>query len=175
MNTLLNQVRALHDRSAEAMGKQADGGYAGEIDFGKLAELSTDALDLLAKTAPQYDQLIEMHKSLAEIGRKLEVAGLLNLNLGDDYSKEAAKFLIEYAIKIATLHNPLVAALAQCLNFIEHSQANKGKLTTADDWKRNVEDFRANTAHVSIGRTAVPDAECNLQSVRALLMAANSI
>lgn len=63
----------------------------------------------------------------------------------------------------------LAAALAQCLNYIEHKVANDGQATTAEQWAANVAQFRKTVAHVSVGRTAVPEAEVNLAVVRSLL------
>jgi hypothetical protein len=66
----------------------------------------------------------------------------------------------------------LLAALVEAVNYIEHSTANRGKLSNAEQWDANVREFRATVGELSIGRTAVPCATVNLTAARAAIAAA---
>lgn len=80
------------------------------------------------------------------------------------YEEEAAEM-----VKACNAFKPLIAALADCLNYIEHKAANEGKLTNAEQWAANVASFRKINQRLGIGRCMLPEAEVDLGEVRKLL------
>lgn len=64
----------------------------------------------------------------------------------------------------------LLALLAQALNFIEHREANLGKLTTDEEWDANVVEYRKRgISGVGIGRSYTDKAFVNLDAIRAAI------
>ena len=64
----------------------------------------------------------------------------------------------------------LLALLAQALNFIEHREANLGKLTTDEEWDANVAEYRKRgISGVGIGRSYTDKAFVNLDAIRAAI------
>jgi len=63
-------------------------------------------------------------------------------------------------------YEELAKSLQEALNFIEHDKANEGKLTNADQWQRNVVEFRKHTSMIGVGRTALDEASVNLAKIR---------
>jgi hypothetical protein len=67
------------------------------------------------------------------------------------------------------LYVEAIASLAELLNYIEHSEANRGQLTTGDKWQENVRLFRERCSRLSIGRTAVDEASADLARARKII------
>ena len=66
----------------------------------------------------------------------------------------------------------LEQALSEAISYIENKEANEGKLSSADQWKKNVSDYRASSiSEISIGRSIVPEATFNYRSAVNLLKA----
>lgn len=80
------------------------------------------------------------------------------------YEEKAAEM-----VKACNAFAPLISALSECLNYIEHKTANEGKLTNAEQWAANVAEFRKVNQTLGIGRCMVPEAEVDLGKVRKLL------
>lgn len=68
-----------------------------------------------------------------------------------------------------TLYDEAIASLAELLNYIEHSEANRGKLSNAQQWDENVRLFRERCSRIGIGRTAVDEAEADLARARKII------
>lgn len=70
----------------------------------------------------------------------------------------------------------LLASLVQALNFIEHSEANRGKLTNDAEWDANVDKFRAEgPSAIGIGRSYTDKARIDLAACRAAIAKAKGI
>lgn len=63
----------------------------------------------------------------------------------------------------------LLQLLKQCLNYIEHSEANRGKKSNAVEWEKNVAEFRKHTTRLGVGRAYVDSAVVNLEACRAVI------
>lgn len=79
------KVAELHKRSNVAHGRQDDGSYKGDVDFGELADIASEALNLLdvlaAQTAAPVDNLPEGWKRAPD-GRLIPPAG----SIGEAYT-----------------------------------------------------------------------------------------
>jgi hypothetical protein len=67
------------------------------------------------------------------------------------------------------LYVEAIASLAELLNYIEHSEANRGKLANAEQWGENVRLFRERCSLIGIGRTAVDEASADLARARRII------
>ena len=66
-------------------------------------------------------------------------------------------------------HADLLAACEQLLDYIEQSEANRGKATSAEQWAENVAEFRRTVTRVDTGRSYVPSAVADLAAARAAI------
>lgn len=94
--------------------------------------------------------------------RLLDENGLFVAGVGN--AEDAAAVVLA-----CNTHARLAAALAQCMNFIEHKCANEGQATTKEEWARNVERFRRDVGKVGIGRSYTDEAVVDLRAARAVL------
>lgn len=94
-----------------------------------------------------------------------EIAGETELDDFGDFSPESTSKSEE-----APLQSALLESLKQCLNFIEHREANLGKLTTDAEWDKNVREFRlSGPASIGVGRSYTDKACVDLAAVRSTI------
>lgn len=83
-------------------------------------------------------------------------------------SPEEVKATADFMLLACNSHKALVKALAECVAYIEHTQANGGKLVNDVDTEANIAEFRKTVAMVGTGRLG-KDIWCDLRSARQLL------